>query len=85
MLLPLRDHRVVDVEPVVAIALWPSHFDSNAQRSPRRWAQRSPRRWIAERGEHRRNRFSCGGAHLSTVRRFVLLRGCFREVETLSI
>ena len=34
MSFPFRDHSAGTLEPVVAIALWPSHFDSKAQRSP---------------------------------------------------
>jgi hypothetical protein len=34
MLLSLRDQSTGDSEPVVVMALWPSHFDSKAQRSP---------------------------------------------------
>ncbi len=30
MSFPFRDHSAGSLEPVVAMALWPSHFDSNA-------------------------------------------------------
>ena len=42
MLLPLRDHRVVDVEPVCGYCPLAIPFRLECPALPRRWAQRSP-------------------------------------------